>query len=409
VRRALALLLLGLVTATLAGPTVSSAGTPAAPTPTPQLFLPVVGKQPSATATQTATPSPTATTTPVPAPDPRQFGYGVDTADPGGNGGRVQAMGFAYVKAYLSWATSEPVKGQYQWLTAPNANDANNLATAAARHGLRLILRVDTPPSWAAPGSGNRPPSNPTDYGDFLGALAAYLKGRVVAYELWNEPNLSYEWGNQAPNPEAYARLLQAAYPRIRSADPNALVISAGLASTGGDGGTSALNDLDFLQRMYAAGARGSFDVLGSHPYGFANSPDARNANNVTDFRRAADQYQVMVANGDAGKAVWATEFGWLLDPTYYGHPEYLNDPLWAGRQWQRVDPQVQATYLVAAYQYAITNWPWMGLMFVSNLDFSIVPYYPPAEPLRWYAIMNEDRSPRPAYDALQKMAKPVR
>src|SRR5581483_4572886 len=111
----------------------------------------------------------------------------------------------------------------------------------------------------------------------FMGALAAYLKGRVVAYELWNEPNLSGEWGGQPPNPEAYARLLLAAYPLIKAADPNALVVSAGLASTGGDGGATALNDVDFLSRLYAAGARNSFDVLGSHPYGFASAPATRN------------------------------------------------------------------------------------------------------------------------------------
>jgi len=104
------------------------------------------------------------------------------------------------------------------------------------------VLRVDTPPSWETPGSGNRPPTNPSDFGSFLGALASHAKGQVWAYEIWNEPNLSSEWGNQPPNPAAYVALLQAAYPAIKAADPAAFVITAGLVTTGGDGGVTSLN-----------------------------------------------------------------------------------------------------------------------------------------------------------------------
>ena len=209
------------------------------------------------------------------------------------------------------------------------------------------------------------------------------------------------------PNPEHYAALVKAAYPKIKAADPAAMVITGVVASTGGDGGATALDDAEFLSRMYAAGARGYFDAIGSHPYGFANSPATRNANNVTDFRRAADQYQVMVENGDGHKAIWATEFGWLLNPADFGRPELLDDPAWSGRIWQRVSPELQAQYLVEAYQYARQNWPWMGAMFLFNTDYSTVPWYSDADPIRWYSILNPDGSPRPAYQALRDMPKP--
>jgi len=188
-----------------------------------------------------------------------------------------------------------------------------------------------------------------------------------------------------------------------------ALVVAADLASTGGDGGLTAMDDVEFLRRLYQAGAQPFFDVLGSHPYGFADPPDRRNANQVTDFQRAADQRAVMVAFGDTQKPIWATEFGWLLSPAIEGHPEYVNDPLWSGRQWQIVTPEQQAQYLMAAYQYAYQNWPWMGLLFVFNLDYSTVPWYPPPEPMRFYSLLNADRTPRPAYLALRQMPKPLR
>lgn len=334
-----------------------------------------------------------------------EFGYGLSLCNTDVRA--ATEIGFGYVKLYARWADYEPRKGAYTWNGA--AASLQHTIAAAAASGVRIVLRVDTPPSWAAPGSGNRPPTDPADFGDFMGAFAAHMKGQVAAYEIWNEPNLSYEWGNMRPNPERYAELLKAAYPKIKAADPRVVVLTAGLASTGGDGGVTALNDVEFIDRMYRAGAKGYFDALGSHPYGFANPPEIRNPNHVTDFRRAADQHAVMERYGDGAKQIWATEFGWLIDPSEYGHPEYLGDPLWSGRQWQRVGAQTQADYLVRAYQYAYANWPWMGVMLLFNYDFSTAGWYPPAEPMRWYSILNPDFSPRPAYNALKAMPKPSR
>jgi hypothetical protein len=339
------------------------------------------------------------------------FGYGANVASLG-NLGLVRQAGFGYAKVYLSWRTSEPLPEQYQWVTSPGANDANNIANAARAAGLQVLIRVDAAPDWAAASGTSgvtRPPADPAVFARFMGALAGRLRGQVLGYEIWNEPNLSNEWGNRPPSPEAYAGLLRAVYPAVKAADPSALVVTAGLASTGGDGGATSLDDVQFLRRMYVAGARGAFDVLGSHPYGFSTPPEVRNPNNVTDFQRAADQRQVMVENGDAAKPVWATEMGWLLDPSLLGCPTCSSDPAWSGRTWQMVTPQAQADYLVRAYQYAYQNWPWMGVMFVFNLDFSAMPYYATSDPMRWYSVLNGDLTPRPAYSALQAMAKPLR
>jgi hypothetical protein len=48
-------------------------------------------------------------------------------------------------------------------------------------------------------------------------------------------------------------------------------------------------------------------------------------------------------------------------------------------------------------------DWPWVEGMFLFNLDFSSVPWYTAAEPMRWYAILNPDRTPRPAYTRLRQ------
>jgi hypothetical protein len=338
----------------------------------------------------------------APPPPAGQFGYGI-SVNSWAEASAVAGMGFMYLNAYIQWAALEDAPQQYSW------GDVDGLISLAASSGLLIVLRVDTPPTWEAPGLGNRPPANPSDFGRFMGALASHARGQIWAYEIWDEPNLSSEWGNQPPNPAAYTALLQAAYPQIKTADPNAIVISAGMATTGGDGGVTAMNDCDFIQGMYNAGARGCFDALGSHPYGFGTAPTVENSNGITDFRRPEDQYAVMADNGDGNKPIIATEWGWLLDPTYYGHPEYLSDPLWNGFQWQIQSPSNQAAYLVEAFQYAYANWPWMGPMLVFNLDFSQNCSCEPQDPMRFFSILNSDGTARPASTSLSQMAKPIR
>ena len=341
---------------------------------------------------------------PVPGPtDPFQIGYGMHIAV-AEHMHLVRAAGFTHVKAYLSWANSEPEKGRYQWTYSQNTGDAYNIATNAQRSGLKLIVRVDTPPDWAAAGSGNRPPDDLADFADFMAALARYLRGWVVAYEIYNEPNLSREWGGQPPDPELYAEMLKVVYPAIKSADPDALVISAGMATTAGDGVTS-MNDLEFIRRMYQAGAMGYFDVLGSHPYAFGSAPQVEREDGIAGFFRPVEQRAVMLEFGDQSP-IWATEFGWPIDPAEFGGEEHLSHPAWSGLEWQVVSQSRQAEYARASYVYARRNWPWMGVMVLFNLDFSTAPWYDEHEPMRYFSIVNADLSGRPAFTLLREMEK---
>jgi polysaccharide biosynthesis protein PslG len=338
------------------------------------------------------------------AEQPTHLGYGMGLAMPA-NSGLVRDAGFGYVKLSLAWRVSEPRPGRYDWADGtPNDSYAGNFVRDAGNAGLKVILRVDAPPAWANGNGGDQmPPTSPEDYGRFMKALATYLQGRVVAYEIWNEPNLASEWGGRSPKPAEYVALLRAAYKGVKEGDPAAKVITAGLATTAGDGGRHSVNDLDFLRGMYAAGAKGYFDVLGSHPYGFASPPEELSGDGVLFFRRAEAQRQVMADNGDERKQVWATELGWLVDPAAYG--ETCD---WPDRNWQKTTPQSQADYLVRAYRFAEKNWPWMGVMVLFNLDFSEPSYYYPCDQMRWHAIANQDGSPRAAYTALVEMLKPT-
>jgi Tol biopolymer transport system component len=309
------------------------------------------------------------------------FRYGVNMADLG-KAYLVRDLGFNWVKSYVNWETVEPKPGEYRWV------DPDNIIAAFEGYGVHILMRVHGSPAWARPEGTflSYPPDNPEDFARFMEALATRYKGQVAAYEIWNEPNLNYEWGYQTPDPAGYTALLKAAYQAVKAVDPEALVISGGLATTG-EGSPTAMGDLDFLQGMYEAEAKGYFDALGSHPYAFGHDPDYVDPWGLS-LSRVVQQRQVMLGNDDAGTPVWITEVGWVLH-TSWNLVEH---------EAIAVDQAQQADYLVRAYQKVRADWPWVQAMFLFNLDFSGVPWYPAAEPMRWYAILNPDRTPRPAY-----------
>ena len=262
--------------------------------------------------------------------------------------------------------------------------------------------------------------------GAFLADLDNALNGTdyVDAWEIGNEVNLdaSYGW-NAPPDAAAYKTLLCAAYTHIKQAHPNAIVVSAGLAPTGrvsskwndhpGHNGKYQ-DEREYLREFLEAGGGNCLDVVGYHPYGFSAdynaAPDmystdpTRNCVNGFCFRGVEKIYAIMQAKGLGNKKVWATEFGWITNP-----PDYCKTTLpwrdeWSGRLWQIVSEEKQAWNLAGAFQYADAHWPWMGAMFVFNLNFNVSPTYPDeCEQMRYYSVQG-----RPAEQALTELPKNI-
>jgi polysaccharide biosynthesis protein PslG len=271
--------------------------------------------------------------------------------------------GFNWVKQLVSWQDVEGAgKGQYDW------TNLDRIVGQAEQHGLKLIVRVSQDPDrpfWA----GN-PPENAGHFADFLKAMASRYKGRIQAYQVWNEPNLAREWGGRRPDPVGYTGLLKKAYNAIKGADPKATVITAGMAPTGTDT-EIAMPDIKFYDQMYQAmkgKSDGYFDMLGVHAAGFAAppeiSPDQTAANKPKyggerffAFRHVEDVRKIMEKYGDKDKRVAVLEFGWTTDnrpdSPYYWHG--------AGAG---IDELKQGCYLLGALKWAKENWqPWIGLM----------------------------------------------
>ena len=314
----------------------------------------------------------------------------------------VRDVGFGWLKQELVWKEMLHSRGdQYDWYRP------DGIVQLAEERGLKLLARLGAPPQWALEAAPPGQPVDPTDFANYCGAIAERYAGRIAAYEVWNEPNLAQEWNNQPPDPAAYLQLLQPCYRAIKTADPNAIVISAGLAPTDQPDLTIAMPDLQFYEGLYAAGAAPYFDMLGAHAPGYMNpperSPDDAEADPVLQsrvwvFRHVEDVRALMVAQGDGDKQIAVTEMGWTSDH----RPD-------SPYTWHAVTEEQKAEYLVRAYQYAQAHWsPWIGLM---SAIYIVDPDWTEANEQYWWAITRPTRPGDPAdllpaYEALQKMEK---
>jgi hypothetical protein len=313
----------------------------------------------------------------------------------------IRLMNFTHVKQRFSWHDVQPFADMWQW------DKADGVVDEIAHRNLHVIARLDGPPTWAqiAPGDLAEPPVDLDAWATYCATLAARYRGRIAGYQVWNEPNLAREWVGQTPNAAAYVRLLAACADAIRANDPDAVIISAGLAPTG-TWSPEAIPDVDYLRMMYAAGASPYFDVLGLNAPGYkwppTVSPDEAEANPEIGhrwmvFRHVEDMRAIMVAEGDARKQVALLEVGWTTDP----RPD-------SPYHWHAVDEETQAAYLVGAYQYAAEHWrPWVGLMsaiFLADLTWT------EADEEYWWAINKAgyhwDWKGRPAYYQLSWMPR---
>lgn len=304
------------------------------------------------------------------------------------------------------------VKGGFTWAKhdlnlrkdSNYLSNADNLLNDLRKYGAQNVLIKLV--VWNEGGLPDAPrtPDEITTFAANAAKTAEFIRSRygplfnTIAYEVWNEPNLNFEWENN-PNPAEYVNLLRATSKAIREVDPNARIVS-GAPSPGGD-----YDDLKFLEAIYANGAKGLMDAVGSHPYGGPWPYDRPNGideagNGWPYFRKAEAQRAIMEKYGDAATQIWATEFSWLAGLPNCDFGEHT--------RWQ-VTPQQQADYLVASYQYAHHNWPWMGPMFVVY-DFAISGRYARCHPAAGYSILRpEPNSPEilsPAAHALFAMPK---
>ncbi len=254
----------------------------------------------------------------------------------------VREMGAPWIVEYFPWAYYEPRRGQYEW------SHPDLVIDHASRQGLTVIARLGYVPEWARPEDSHHLYLAEEDYeafGRYAVEFVRRYRDRVGYLIIWNEPNLSLEWGFRPVDPASYVRMLKVVYPMVKEAAPEVQVLAGALAPTLDPPGSEwSMNDLDYLQQMYDAGAADYFDILAIHAYGLGFDADEPAGETVINFRRSELLREIMVRNGDGDKTAMITEGGWN------DHP-----------RWTRaVRPAQRIVNSVRAYEIARTEWPWL-------------------------------------------------
>jgi hypothetical protein len=248
-----------------------------------------------------------------------------------------------WIRHDFAWDAIEPVPGTYNWA------GFDQLVKSAHAHGISVIATLTYTPVWANGGHSDHTyePTSAIEFGNFARAVTArYAPRGVHAYEIWNEPNISF-W-QPKPDPLLYTQILCAAYKRIHAVDPQT-----------------------WLRALYTDGAKPCFDAVGHHPYIDASTQpdDLGNAWYLMYGAYPADNLrQIMIANHDGAKRIWATEVGCRRS---------LGDTQVASR-------------LAHAFQLW-SSYRWAGVL-------AWFTYWDPNQ----YGLVNDDWTPRPAWYAYQ-------
>ncbi len=306
--------------------------------------------------------------------------------------------GFRFIRQEFVWEDIEiHAKGDFEDRRHEPFRSAwekyDNIVDLAEANEIQIIARLSNPPTWsrALPVEVTgmlAPPDNYDDFGDFAAAVAARYNGRIQYYQLWNEPNGNEEWGQHQPvSPEQYTELLCNAYGRIKAINPDAVVLAGALTPTVAINEAN-LNDLIFLERMYAAGAGNCFDVMSAQGYGlYSGALDQRLKPNVINYPHNLYLRDVMVRHGDADKPIWISEMGWNVAP------EELD-----GR-FGRATPEQQARFAVEAYERAQVEWPWVGV--INTWFLKRAADFEQEQSFYYFRLMEPDFTPQPVYEAL--------
>lgn len=252
-----------------------------------------------------------------------------------------------WVRTILYWNWVEPVNltpDGYNW-----TNPDNYLSLALADMGNRnLIVTVRNVPEWAAEHpNGVLYPAALPEFAEFMGALVERYDGDglddapgspVINYwEMYNEPDNGSSlwepsWGDYGAE---YAQMLQAIYPAVKNANPQAQLVFGGLALDWFEdqGGTFVEH---FLDDVLAAGGGDYFDVMNFHIY---PSLAPNWTTQGVGLKEKAEFVRQTLATYGLSKAMIVTEAGWYGDDQPVGWP---------------TGPEVQASYVVQFFTQSL-------------------------------------------------------
>jgi hypothetical protein len=215
----------------------------------------------------------------------------------------MAANGVESARVLFDWSEAQPNPA-----AAVSFHETDPLVTRAALRGIDLLPVVLYTPRWARVVAREKhsAPRDPKQYTAYLTTLIARYgengtfwaehpelpRRPLRTWQIWNEPDMEYQWVPREDWQKQYGTLLREARAAIRAADPGARVVLAGLTNF----------SWRSLRSLYELGGiRGAFDVVALNAY-------TRESKNLVEIvRRGRKEMQ---ARGDGKKPIRVTEFG---------------------------------------------------------------------------------------------------
>lgn len=201
--------------------------------------------------------------------------------------------------ADVTWKDLQPGPGQWDFRRLDHDVELGR------RHGVEMLLPLALTPRWAssrpdeasAYGPGHAaPPARIADWRHYVETVATRYRGRIAAYEIWNEPNSQSFFSGSV---DEAVELTCAAREVLRRVDPAARLVSPSA--------THGLQGVRWLGEFLAAGGGRCVDVVGFHFYTLAHEPPEAMIDLAGPLRALLAQHRL------ADRPLWNTEAGWYI------------------------------------------------------------------------------------------------
>ena len=237
----------------------------------------------------------------------------------------------------------------------PNKNDwhfgrLDRLVNLTADHHVEMVLCFGKTPAWAANVSGDAQqrehidtaPPNLDDWRDLVEKVASRYKGKIQAYEVWNEPN----WhGFYTGDVRTMVEMTRIAAQTIHAIDPAALVVSPSVTSFDG---------LDWFESFLEKGGAQFVDVIGYHLYVTPDAPE--------QIPALAAEVRSRMNRNHINLPLWNTETGWA-------NPKHFTSADEASGYVARSILLAWAAGVSRFYWYAWDEHDWCTLLLTEGQD----------------------------------------
>jgi len=267
--------------------------------------------------------------------------------------------GVNWVRDRLTWRELEPKEGCF----VDDQTSYDTAATIQRQHGLKVLQVFHSTPDWAWDKSvdGEHPsgrfPRNLLHVYRFSRSMARRYKGRVQAWEPWNEANISNFGGHTVDEMCSYQK---AAYLGFKAGDPDVTV---------GWNVYTTLPTARHTQGLLDNKVWPYFDTYNIHTYEWAHD--------YMDIWAPARQ-------AACGKPLWLTEADRGL--------KYIEQEPW--HDLSRADEIHKAEYIAQSYASSL------GAGSTRHFHFILGHYSEQSNGVQ-FGLLRKDMTPRPAYVAL--------